>query len=136
MDYNFSFSFINICYAGIIVVLIPWLFNVHHHFEAYVYGLGMAFSGGAVIAINIWWKELWHKRGLLAYGGVLMSGIALLIMPFISWAPALIFLMAIEGFGMMIFGLIWETSLQELVPKKHSEEWQALICWVLLLYCH
>ncbi len=24
------FSFINICYAGIIVVLIPWLFNVHH----------------------------------------------------------------------------------------------------------
>ena len=45
MDYNFSFSFINICYAGIIVVLIPWLFNVHHHFEAYVYGLGMASSG-------------------------------------------------------------------------------------------
>jgi len=37
-------------YAGIITVLIPWLFNVHH-FEAYVYGLGIAFSGvGAVIA--------------------------------------------------------------------------------------
>ncbi|EJS65379.1 hypothetical protein ICW_04030 [Bacillus wiedmannii] len=37
--------------AGIITVLIPWLFNVHHHFEAYVYGLGMASSGvGAVIA--------------------------------------------------------------------------------------
>ena len=54
VDYNFSFSFINICYAGIIVVLIPWLFNVHHHFEAYVYGLGMAFSGGgAVIAALI-----------------------------------------------------------------------------------
>lgn len=120
MDYNFSFSFINICYAGIIVVLIPWLFNVHHHFEAYVYGLGMAFSGGgAVIAALIFGgKELWHKRGLLAYGGVLMSGIALLIMSFISWAPALIFLMAIEGFGMMIFGLIWETSLQELVPEE------------------
>ncbi|OUB28686.1 MFS transporter [Bacillus thuringiensis serovar yunnanensis] len=114
------FSFINICYAGIIVVLIPWLFNVHHHFEAYVYGLGMAFSGGgAVIAALIFGgKERWHKRGLLAYGGVLMSGIALLIMPFISWAPALIFLMAIEGFGMMIFGLIWETSLQELVPEE------------------
>lgn len=26
--------------------------------------------------------------------------------------------MAIEGFGMMIFGLIWETSLQELVPEE------------------
>lgn len=48
------FSFVNICYAGVIVVLIPWLFNVHHHFEAYVYGLGMAASGaGAVIAALI-----------------------------------------------------------------------------------
>ncbi|MEK4212564.1 tetracycline resistance protein [Bacillus wiedmannii] len=114
------FSFINICYAGIIVVLIPWLFNVHHHFEAYVYGLGMAFSGvGAVIAALIFGgRERWHKRGLLAYGGVLISGCALLIMPFIAWAPALIGLMAIEGFGMMIFGLIWETSLQELVPEE------------------
>ncbi|MGV3287114.1 MFS transporter [Bacillus wiedmannii] len=114
------FSFINICYAGIIVVLIPWLFNVHHHFEAYVYGLRMASSGvGAVIAALIFGgKERWHKRGLLAYGGVLISGCALLIMPFIAWAPALIGLMAIEGFGMMIFGLIWETSLQELVPEE------------------
>ncbi|MCP9279493.1 MFS transporter [Bacillus wiedmannii] len=114
------FSFVNICYAGIIVVLIPWLFNVHHHFEAYVYGLGMASSGvGAVIAALIFGgRERWHKRGLLAYGGVLISGCALLIMPFITWAPALIGLMAIEGFGMVIFGLIWETSLQELVPEE------------------
>ncbi|PES75842.1 MFS transporter [Bacillus cereus] len=114
------FSFINICYAGIIVVLIPWLFNVHHHFEAYVYGLGMASSGaGAVIAALIFGgRQQWRKRGLLAYGGVLISGIALLIMPFVSWAPALIAIMAMEGFGMMIFGLIWETSLQELVPEE------------------
>ncbi|PGA94469.1 MFS transporter [Bacillus toyonensis] len=108
------FSFVNICYAGILVVLIPWLFNIHHHFEAYVYGLGMASSGGLIFG----GKERWHKRGLLAYGGVLISGFALLVMPFITWAPALIFLMAIEGFGMMIFGLIWETSLQELVPEE------------------
>ncbi|HHT7190016.1 TPA: MFS transporter [Bacillus cereus] len=114
------FSFINICYAGIIVVLIPWLFNIHHHFEAYIYGLGMACSGGgAVVAALIFGgKQQWHRRGLLAYGGVLISGMALLIMPFVSWAPGLIALMAIEGFGMMIFGLIWETSLQELVPEE------------------
>ncbi|MGG0204078.1 MFS transporter [Bacillus mycoides] len=114
------FSFVNICYAGIIVVLIPWLFNVHHHFEAYVYGLGMAASGaGAVIAALIFGgRQQWHKRGLLAYGGVLISGMALLIMSLVSWAPVLIGLMAIEGFGIMIFGLIWETSLQELVPEE------------------
>ncbi|KFM99268.1 major Facilitator Superfamily protein [Bacillus clarus] len=57
------FAFVNICYAGIIVVLIPWLFNVHHQFEAFVYGLGMACSGGgAVIAALIFGgKQHWHK---------------------------------------------------------------------------
>ncbi|WP_440603091.1 MFS transporter [Bacillus sp. GB_SG_008] len=115
-----AFSFINICHAGIVVILIPWLFNIHHHFEPFVYGLGMAFSGGgAVVAALVFGgKQKWHKRGLLAYGGVLISGLALLIMPFVSWTPALIGLMAIEGFGIMIFGLIWETSLQELVPEE------------------
>ncbi|OOQ96638.1 MFS transporter permease [Bacillus cereus] len=80
----------------------------------------MAASGaGAVIAALIFGgRQQWHKRGLLAYGGVLISGMALLIMPFVSWAPALIGLMVIEGFGIMIFGLIWETSLQELVPEE------------------
>ena len=59
------FSFINICYAGIIVVLIPWLFNVHHHFEAYVYGLGMAFSGGgAIIAPQVGLKEVHLQMSL------------------------------------------------------------------------
>ena len=115
-----AFSFINICYAGIIVVLIPWLFNIHHQFEPFVYGLGMACSGaGAIVAALIFGgRQRWHKRGLLAYGGVLISGMSLLLMPFVSWAPGLIGLMALEGFGIMIFGLIWETSLQELVPEE------------------
>ncbi|WIY62834.1 MFS transporter [Bacillus arachidis] len=115
-----AFSFINICHAGIIVVLIPWLFNVHHQFEPFVYGIGMACSGaGAVVAALIFGgRQRWHKRGLLAYGGVLISGMSLLLMSFVSWAPGLVGLMALEGFGIMIFGLIWETSLQELVPEE------------------
>ncbi|SDZ14029.1 MFS transporter [Bacillus sp. 166amftsu] len=115
-----AFSFINICHAGIIVVLIPWLFNVHHQFEPFVYGIGMACSGaGAVVAALIFGgRHRWHKRGLLAYGGVLISGMSLLLMSFVSWAPGLVGLMALEGFGIMIFGLIWETSLQELVPEE------------------
>lgn len=80
----------------------------------------MACSGaGAVVAALIFGgRQRWHKRGLLAYGGVLISGMSLLLMPFVSWAPGLIGLMALEGFGIMIFGLIWETSLQELVPEE------------------
>ncbi|MGI0531270.1 MFS transporter [Bacillus pfraonensis] len=115
-----AFSFINICHAGIIVVLIPWLFHIHHQFEPFVYGIGMACSGvGAVVAALIFGgKQKWKKRGLLAYGGVLISGMSLFLMSFVSWAPGLVALMALEGFGIMIFGLIWETSLQELVPEE------------------
>ena len=115
-----AFSFINICHAGIIVVLIPWLFNIHHQFEPFVYGIGMACSGGgAVVAALIFGgRQRWQRRGLLAYGGVLISGMSLFLMSFVSWAPGLVGLMALEGFGIMIFGLIWETSLQELVPEE------------------
>ncbi|PLR94135.1 MFS transporter [Bacillus sp. T33-2] len=115
-----AFSFINICYAGIIVVLIPWLFNVHYDFDPFIYGLAMAFSGGgAVLAAFIFGsRQKWKRRGLIAYGGVLLSGLALLAMPFVTWAPGLVGLLAIEGFGIMMFALVWETSLQELVPEE------------------
>lgn len=115
-----AFSFINISYSGIIVVLIPWLYKVHLHLDPLLYGIGITCSGGgAIIAALIFGtKTKWPHRGLLAYGAVLLSGIALLLLPFTSSAVMLSLLMAVEGFGLMIFGLIWETSLQELVPAE------------------
>lgn len=38
-----AFSFINICYAGITSILVPWLFKVHHGWEPYIYGLVVTF---------------------------------------------------------------------------------------------
>jgi MFS family permease len=49
--------------------------------------------------------------------GVAVSGLALLFMPFVSNVPLLMVCMFLEGAGIMLFGLIWETSLQELVPE-------------------
>lgn len=63
-------------------------------------------------------RPKWNHRGILAYGGALISGAALLLLPFAGTPAAAVTLFAVEGFGLMIFGLIWEISLQELVPKE------------------
>ncbi|WP_310830255.1 MFS transporter [Paenibacillus pedocola] len=115
-----TFSFFNICYAGVTSILIPWLFKVHHGWPPYVYGLAVTCSGaGAIIAGLLYsLRQKWTHRGIMAYGGVILSCLALFLMPFIPNAAAAIALFAVEGFGLMIFGLIWEISLQELVPQE------------------
>lgn len=115
-----AFCFVNICFSGISSVLLPWLFKIHHGWEPYVYGLGVTFSGvGAIIAgLLFGMRPRWRHRGMMAYGGALLSGIALLALPFADSPAAAVALYALEGFGLMIFGLIWEISLQELVPHE------------------
>ncbi|WP_425436707.1 MFS transporter [Paenibacillus donghaensis] len=115
-----AFSFVNICYGGITVILVPWLFKVHHGWPPYLYGLAVTFSGvGAILGgLLFGMRPVWKHRGLMAYGGALLSGLALLLLPFAQTASGAIALFAVEGFGLMIFGLIWEISLQELVPQE------------------
>jgi MFS family permease len=115
-----TFSFFNICYAGVTSILIPWLFKVHHGWAPYVYGLAVTCSGAGAIAAGLLYslRQKWTHRGIMAYGGIILSCIALFLMPFIPNAAAAIALFAVEGFGLMIFGLIWEISLQELVPQE------------------
>ncbi|MEH6957673.1 MFS transporter [Neobacillus drentensis] len=114
-----TFSFVNIFSGGIIRILIPWLINVYYQFEPVVFGLVLSASGTGAIVCGIVFglRREWKKRGLLAYIGVAVSGLGLLFMPFISSVPFLMVFMFLEGAGMMLFGLIWEISLQELVPE-------------------
>jgi MFS family permease len=115
-----AFSFINICAGGVTMVLIPWLINIHHHFEPVVYGLVLSSSGAGAIVCGVVFglRKEWKKRGILAYAGVALSGLALLCTPLVSNVPLLMLLMFMDGAGIMLFGLIWETSLQELVPEE------------------
>ena len=114
-----AFSLINIFSGGIIQILIPWLINIYYHFEPVVFGLVLSASGEGAIVCGLVFgsRKEWKKRGLLAYIGVAVSGLALLFMPFVSTVPLLMVFMFLEGAGMMLFGLIWEISLQELVPE-------------------
>lgn len=115
-----AFSLINIFSGGIIRILIPWLINIYYEFEPVVYGMVLSASGAGAIVCGLVFglRKEWKKRGLLAYIGVAVSGLALLFMPFISNIPFLMACMFLEGAGIMLFGLIWETSLQELVPEE------------------
>ncbi|WP_046227042.1 MFS transporter [Paenibacillus dauci] len=114
------FSLLNICYQGIIAVMVPWLFKVHYQLTPLLYGLAMAATGvGAIIGALIFGSRVyWRRRGWIGYGGALLSGIALFLLSVITWAPGLIMIMMLEGFGLMMFALVWETSLQEMVPTE------------------
>jgi MFS family permease len=115
-----AFSLINIFTGGIIRILIPWLINIYYEFEPVVYGMVLSASGAGAIVCGLVFglRKEWKKRGLLAYIGVAVSGFGLLFMPFLSNIPLLMVCMFLEGAGIMLFGLIWETSLQELVPEE------------------
>ncbi len=115
-----AFSLLNICYTGIVAVLVPWLFKVHHGLPPSVYGIAMAGTAvGAILAAVLFGsKRDWQRRGLVAYGGALLGGVALLLLSVITWVPGLVMAMVLEGFGMMMFMIIWEISLQELVPAE------------------
>ncbi|MBW4839443.1 MAG: MFS transporter [Paenibacillaceae bacterium] len=115
-----AFSLVNICFGAIVTVVIPWLFKIHLELQPYVYGIAVTCSGAGAIAAGLLFgaKRRLRRRGLIAYGGALLSGIALLLMAAAPSPAVLCALFAIEGFGMMMFGLIWETSLQEMVPQE------------------
>lgn len=80
----------------------------------------MSFYGiGSLIAALVFGqRQNWKHRGIYAYCGVGLSGIALGGMAFLNWLPGMMMLMALNGAGITVFGLIWEGSLQEMVPRE------------------
>ncbi|WP_262393031.1 MFS transporter [Sporolactobacillus inulinus] len=115
-----AFCFLNLCTNGVTVIILPWLLNVHHHFPTYVYGFIMSGQavGAASAAFIFGMRKAWTHRGLIGYLGIAIGALSFIIMTFIEHPIILALLMTVEGFGSMAFGLIWETSLQELVEPE------------------
>ncbi|WP_353947980.1 MFS transporter [Sporolactobacillus sp. Y61] len=114
------FSLVNIFISGVATVLIPWLIKVHDQLPDFVYGFVMsgAALGSITVAFVFGMRKKWRYRGILAYSGGATASLALLVMPFAQHAVLLTILMALTGGGLMLFSLIWQTSLQELVPPE------------------
>ena len=112
------FSFINISDQGIVAVLLPWLIKIHMRLSSFDYGLVTSASGLGAIIISIIFghRNQWRRRGLLSYIGIAIAGLTFGVLAFSNEIIQFIVCMTISGAGFMLFGLIWEGSLQELVP--------------------
>lgn len=115
-----AFCVINIAEAGLMTILVPWLIKVHLDLTDSTYGLVSSASGVGAILVAILFsrRNTWHRRGLIAYSGTGFSGICLLLLPFAHQTVILMMLVAGTSAGIMLFGLVWEGSLQELVPTE------------------
>ncbi len=66
----------------------------------------------------LWFTILAFSFINICYGGAFISGVSLLLIPFVPSAAGAVILFSLEGFGLMVFMLIWEISMQELVPQE------------------
>lgn len=114
-----AFALINICAGSAYAVLVPWFVRLRLHLPGADYGLamtGMAL-GSLGVAVLFGRRRTWRHRGPLAYGGVAVQGAAVAALALTHLFPLVVALLATGAAGMMLFSLIWEGSLQELVPE-------------------
>ena len=114
------FGFVNIMEAGPRAVALPFLIKEDLGADVKLLGwLGSAASLGFVVGM-IWLGQYvrLHRRGLLAYLSVLVSGSVLLPFAFQLPIPVLIAAMFLGGISTSVFALIWTHTLQEMVPGE------------------
>jgi DHA3 family tetracycline resistance protein-like MFS transporter len=114
------FGFINMTEASPRAVALPFLIKDDLGADVGLLGLlGSASSLGFVLA-TLWLGQYvrLHRRGLLGYFATMMTGVVLL---FFGWKlpiPILIGGMFIVGMCHATFTLIWNHTLQEMVPPE------------------
>jgi MFS family permease len=114
------FGFLNIMESSPRAVSMPFLISDDLGADVAVMGwFGSAFSVGYILSALILgqFKRL-RRRGLLAYLPILVNGLILLMFGLKFPIPALVFGMFVYGFSMNVFGLIWNNTLQEMVPNE------------------
>ncbi len=113
------FSLVNVTEGGPMAVGLPLL--VQDHYGADVGALGIFFSvmslGSVLTAVWLGRAHAWRQRGVRAYGGALIGGVAVMVIGLttslpIGWSAAFV-----NGAALAVFGLIWTNTLQEMVPR-------------------
>lgn len=132
-----AFTFLSISSVGLTTILVPWLIKEHLHLPDWSYGLVNSAAGvGAVFAAVLYGRRsVWRHRAYLAYGGLALNALALFVMSFLHTTWSLMILMAIGSGGSMLFGVVWEGSMQELVAPEAYGRASSLDyfgSWVLL----
>ncbi len=113
------FSIANVFVGGATVVLLPLLAETRFAGSSSLGWLLSGVAGGATLsAVVLNQLGISRRRGFLAYLGVAVSGLSLAglaFAPHVGWAIAA---MAVGGASITVFGVVWETTMQELVPGE------------------
>ncbi|KLU60919.1 putative bacilysin exporter BacE [Peptococcaceae bacterium CEB3] len=114
------FAVVNIMFSSYFTILLPWLVKDKLHQPSYIYGLLITANGvGSLLSAFLFGlRRTWHRRGIIAYAGVAVAGLFLVSIVFVGLLPYLVLAMSVNGAMIMLIGLIWESSLQELIPLE------------------
>ena len=112
------YGFVNMSEASPRAVAMPFLIKDELGADVGLLGIfGSVFSVGFIVgAILLGQFKRLRRRGLMAYLTPLIQGILLLFFGFKFPIPVLIGSMFIYGITFSVFGLIWNNTLQEMVP--------------------
>jgi len=114
------YGFVNMSEASPRAVAMPFLIKNDLGADVGLLGIfGSAFSIGFIVgAILLGQFKRLRKRGIISYLTPLTQGILLLFFGFKFPIPVLIGSMFVYGFTFSVFGLIWNNTLQEMVPHE------------------
>lgn len=105
-------------------VALPKLIKEVYGQDVWLLGaMGTAIAAGSIVTmLLIGQARRLRHRGILAYGGLVISALAVLVLGLPlphQFAPAIAITAGVVfGVGLAVFELIWVTSLQELVPPE------------------
>ena len=112
------FSFVNIFVAGVMSVLLPLLAASRFAGAASLGWLLSGLAGGALFSALALNRLTLQRRGWTAYLAVAAAGLGLVG---VGLAPQLVLgvtAMGCVGSSLTVFGVVWETAVQTLVPEE------------------
>lgn len=110
----------NVTMTGPMNVALPFLISNDLGKDVDALGLVYSFNAVGSVLAALWlgrYARL-RKRGWLAYGGWMISGIMVFLFGLHLPFEVVLAASLINGAALMAFGLVWVNTLQELVPSK------------------
>jgi MFS family permease len=114
------FAFVNVTSESPISVSLPFLVKDDLHADVALLGLITSISSVGYVVGAVWFGSYTRirYRGPLAYLATLMIGVGVMVFGLTTSIPLLLVAVFMEGLAISVFGLIWDNSLQTLVPRK------------------
>jgi MFS family permease len=114
------FSLVNITAGGPRVVALPFLVNDTLHADVGTLGLFYSMESIGLVIGSLWLGRQTHlrRRGLIAYGASLISGLSLLAIGLPIGFFGIVLALLIHGLSISFFSLVWTNTLQEMVPRE------------------